>query len=350
MDGMLSSLYTAWIDQLLAGPIPAETKATCENCAMLPQGEPLAGGVYFHPTTRCCTFQPALANYRAGLILADDDTGLAAGRHTVESRLAARIAVTPLGMNPSARFLLLYENASGAFGRGPELGCPHQIEGQCGIWAHRPATCTTWFCKHVRGATGFEFWKDLGRLLNEVDSQLGLWCAVEMGIEVEQLARLLESRPMDATDLGAAIPDSVYRRFWGSWVGREAEFYRACAELVRPLAWDEITRICGPRLGILSRMVLDRYRKVTSEEPLESPRVGLIQIERIVGGKYSAVTYSPYDRLKISAELAAVLPHFDGRPVGTVVEEIRTQRGIRIDPALVRRMADFRVLVEGGSE
>jgi hypothetical protein len=221
---MLSSLYTAWIDQILAVPIPAETKATCDNCAMLPRPNASAAGFFFHPVTRCCTFHPVLANYRAGLILSDDDPGLAAGLRTVEERLRARVAVTPLGMDPSARFLLLYNNGLGAFGRAPELGCPHQIEGQCGIWRHRPATCVTWFCKHDRGATGFEFWKALAELLREVDGQLSLWCALEMGMEARLLARLLEPRPLDATDLGAAIPEDAYRTVWGRWAGREAEF------------------------------------------------------------------------------------------------------------------------------
>src|ERR1039458_6643982 len=79
-DYMLSSLYTTWMDQLLAGPIPPETKATCDNCAMLPQSGTQATGVFFHPVTRCCTFQPTLANYRAGLILSDDEPDLAAER------------------------------------------------------------------------------------------------------------------------------------------------------------------------------------------------------------------------------------------------------------------------------
>jgi hypothetical protein len=346
---MLSSLYTAWMDQLLAGPIPLETKATCDNCAMLPQSGTQATGVFFHPVTRCCTFQPSLTNYRAGMILSDDEPDLAAGRRTVEERLSTRIAATPLGMDPSARFLLLYKNAPGAFGRAPELGCPHQIEGQCGIWRHSPATCTTWFCKHVRGATGYEFWSDLAELLREVDSQLGPWCALEMGIEARLLARLLKPKQLDATDLGAGIQEDAYRTLWGRWAGREVEFYRACAELVRPLSWDDVARICGPRLTILSRLVRERYGKLTSVAAPDRPRVGLIQIEGIVAGKYSAVTYSAYDPLRMPADLVAVLPHFDGRPTDDVLEEIRVQRGIRLDPALVRRMADFRVLVEEGA-
>jgi hypothetical protein len=170
-----------------------------------------------------------------------------------------------------------------------------------------------------------------------------------MGAEAKLLARLLEPRPMDATDLGAAIQEDAYRTLWGRWAGREAQFYRACAELVRPLGWDDIARICGPRLTILSRLVRERYGKLTSVAAPDRPRVGLIQIEGIVAGKYSAVTYSPYDPLRMPTDLVAVLHHFDGRPTDDVLEEIRVQRGIRLDPALVRRMADFRVLVEEGS-
>lgn len=343
---MLSSLYANWMDHLLGGPIPPETKATCDNCAMLPQPGAPAAGAFFHPATRCCTFVPTLANYRAGLILSDDDPGLAAGRRTVEERLVQRIAATPLGMESPARFLLLYQNAPGAFGRAPELGCPHQIEGQCGIWRHSPATCTTWFCKHVRGATGFEFWKDLAELLREVDRQLSLWCALEMGVEAKLLARLLEPRPLDASDLGAAVDENAHRTAWGGWAGREAEFYRACGELARPLVWDDIVGLCGPRAAILSRLVRERYGKLTSQAAPDYLRAGLVQIEGMASGKYSAVTYSSYDPLRMSPELVSVLPHFDGRRTEEVIEELRVRRGIRLDAALVRRMADFRVLVE----
>lgn len=345
---MLSSLYTTWIERLLAGPIPPETKATCDDCAMLPApGASTNEGVFFHPQTRCCTFEPTLVNYRAGMILSDDDPDLAEGRRTVEERLRTRVAATPWGMLPSARFLLLYTNGPGNFGRAPALGCPHQIEGSCGIWRHRPATCTTWFCKHVRGATGHEFWKDLAELLREVDRQLGLWCALEMGANAGPLARILEEpRKLEASELGGEIQEDDYKALWGGWVGREAEFYRGCAGLMHQLGWDDVTRICGPRVTILSRLVRERYGKLTSEAPPERPVMGLIQIEGTASGKYRVVTYSTYDPLLIPAGLAALLPHFDGRPADDVLEEIRVQRGVRLDPALLRRMADFRVLVE----
>lgn len=36
MSGMLPPLYAAWMEQVLPGPIPVETQATCQQCAMCP--------------------------------------------------------------------------------------------------------------------------------------------------------------------------------------------------------------------------------------------------------------------------------------------------------------------------
>ena len=343
---MLSSVYSTWMAQLLTGPLPDETKATCDDCAMLPRSGTAKDAVFFHPVTKCCTFQPNLTNYRAGLILSDDDSELAVGRRTVEHRLRTRIGVTPWGMEANESFKLLYKNARAAFGRASALGCQHQIAGRCGIWHHRPATCATWFCKYARGATGSEFWQSLNKLLNHVDLQLGFWCALEMGIDSGVLARLLEPKKLDAAELGAVFPEDSYRRLWGRWMGREAEYYRGCAERILPLAWADVVQICGADVAILSRLVRERHEKLLSESLPERPRLGLVQIQGAESGKYRAVTYSEYDPVLLSSALVAVLPHFDGRPAEEVLEEIRLQRGIRLNPALVRRMADFRVLVE----
>ena len=69
------------------------------------------------------------------------------------------------------------------------------------------------YCKHVRGATGFGFWHDLHALLRDVDSQLGLWCALEMGVDARALARLTEPARLDAAELGGAIKEAEYNAF-----------------------------------------------------------------------------------------------------------------------------------------
>lgn len=343
---MLASFYSTWMEQLLAGPIPAETKATCDNCAMLPQPGSGPATISFHPQTKCCTFEPQLANYRVGLILSNDDPALAAGRLTVEQRLRARIAVNPCGIDVSVRFLLLYNNSPNGFGRAPDLGCPHQIEGRCGIWPYHPATCSTWFCKHDRGATGQEFWQALSALLNEVDRQLSLWCALEMGCDAAGLVTGDgAAAKVNPAELGAPVDEGRYGKLWGRWAGREAELYRGCAELVRPLGWDDVKRICGPRVTAMTSVVEQRFGTLTDPAVTADLRLGLIQIEGIAAGKVRVVTYSDYDPLQMPQELASALPHFDGRPVAEVLAELREKNNLGMSGALLQRLVDFRILV-----
>jgi hypothetical protein len=329
---MLSSLYNDWMDQFLGGPIPTETLATCDDCAMLPQPGMPPGFVFFHPETKCCTYEPALANYRIGLILSDDDPELAAGRRTVEERIRKGVAITPWGLHMPAPYQRRYKRDKNAFGRDPALLCPHYVEGRCGIWRHNPAPCSTWFCKHVRGFTGRKFWIALSELLREIDAKMGTWCALELGIQADP----------------AAVENKG--ELWGVWAGQEAQLFRACAQLVSPLQWDDVARISGPGVMELSDRVREQHAQLTSPAMLENPLMGLVQIEGMVAGKCRAATYSPYDPLRISPELVDLLSHFDGRRMDEVLEEIRVQRGIRLAPALVRRMADFRVLVESAGE
>lgn len=157
---------------------------------------------FFDPQVKCCTYLPELPNFLVGRILADEDPALAVGRATVEKRLQAGVAVTPLGLDRTPFYDLLYQHADTAFGRSHTLRCPHYIEegGLCGIWQHRNSVCATWFCKHVRGAMGFRFWK-------------------------------------------------------------EEEFYQQCAHLVNRLTWQEVTTIGGPETHIVTRLTREVYTR-----------------------------------------------------------------------------------------
>jgi hypothetical protein len=115
----LPPLYAGWIDDLLDGPLPHESEATCENCAMWPSvGSPGAATLAFHRETKCCTYIPALANFLVGRIVEDDDPALAPGRASIEARIDARLGVTPLGIDrPAVHALLYHVGVSAAFGR-----------------------------------------------------------------------------------------------------------------------------------------------------------------------------------------------------------------------------------------
>ena len=61
------------------------------------------------------------------------------------------------------------------------------------------------------------------------------------------------------------------------------------------------------------------------------------------------VSYSEYDPLVLPAELLAVLPRFDGRPVEEVLRVIEEEERLRLDRDLLRRLVDFQILVRAPS-
>jgi hypothetical protein len=56
-------------------------------------------------------------------------------------------------------------------------------------------------------------------------------------------------------------------------------------------------------------------------------------------------TYSGYDPLDVPNQVMELLPYFDGRPTEDVLAAIASERGIRLEPGLVRKLVDFMVLV-----
>src|SRR5947208_9693702 len=115
----LPPLYARWASQFLSGAIPAETEATCSDCAMLcgtpVKAQPAAAAPFFDPSTKCCTYLPVLPNFLVGRMLTDDSPEFTRGRVTLEARLAEGIAVTPLGIGRGAEYELLYATSGKSF-------------------------------------------------------------------------------------------------------------------------------------------------------------------------------------------------------------------------------------------
>jgi hypothetical protein len=329
------------------GPIPGETQATCDRCVMLPSPGSAPGAVYFHPATKCCAYQPDLPNFLAGRILNDADPSMAEGRAALERRIERRVAVTPIGARSGGVFKLLYSHTPNVFGRAPALRCPYLgPEGGCGVWRHRPGVCATWYCKHVRGATGLRFWKLADKLLREVESDLALWCLAELHTGLAEIADLAAARrdQPDVSELDGEMDVPRYRKLWGEWDGRETDFYRACAALVEPLSWERVESICGPRVRVLAGLVRDAYENLMSDAIPERLNLGNVRLAGMAEGKLRIAAYSEFDPLLISQKLAAVLGYFDGRPTEDALAAILSEQGLSLAPALVRRMLDFGVL------
>src|SRR5215470_3687249 len=100
--GALPPLYARWMNDLLDGPIPAETRATCDNCVMCPKpGDTIsAEDRFFDPSIKCCSIVPALPNFLVGMILSGDDRDPISleGWASVERRIREGVAVGPLGL------------------------------------------------------------------------------------------------------------------------------------------------------------------------------------------------------------------------------------------------------------
>jgi hypothetical protein len=350
---MLPKLQAAWLAQFLGAPIPAESNATCEACAMVADkaegGASLEQG--FNPETKCCTYMPQLWNFLVGGVLGDQDVD-ARGRASVEARIDHGIA-TPLGLGRTRTYHVLYKSGTLRFGQSRELLCPHYLPeggGRCSVWGHRESACSTWFCKFERGAIGFDFWSHLNQMLGTAERVLAGWALLELGLDGSALARLYaprrDSDPSSPTgrDVYAPTDPAEVRAVWGAWHRRERELYRECAQLVAPLRWTDVLRIGGAELSVYARLVEEAYARLMNRTPPERPTTALVQITPRGKARVRLATYHGRDALEVPAIVGTILPHFDGRPISAAIAEIRAKEGVAIDPSLVRKLADFGVL------
>jgi hypothetical protein len=282
---------------------------------------------------------PNLWNFLVGGALLDQSSDAANGRASVDRRIAAGIAVTPLGLGRSAAYQVGFDAEPSGFGLDAALLCPHYVAergGLCGIWQHRESTCTTYFCKHVRGAVGEAFWVALKHLLQGAEASLALWCARQLGLAGEM-------------DMGER-DDASARALWGAWYGRERQLYEECARLVAALAWADVTKIGGARIGFEVEKTRRAYEALLKNETPQRPTAALVQITPRSTGRARLSTYSAGDALEIPAIVAKLLPYFDGRSIEETLDDIQRREGVRVEPSFVRKLTDFGVLRDAASD
>jgi hypothetical protein len=316
----LPPLFGASLSELLGGAVPDEPRASCSSCAMCaPAGEPVSeGNSWFDPVGKCCTWVPELANYLVGGILADEDPLSAAGRASVLARISAG-AATPLGLVRTA-----HERAPGDdVGEAGAPRCPHLVErdgqGQCGIHRHRGSGCATWFCKHERGERGRALWSAAHRYGAALESALAQHCLLQLDLADGE---------------------------WGQWRGREVDFYRACAGVVARVPLDQVRALGGSQLRMAAQLV--RAAAAAWDAPLPPLRTARLRVLSVSGDRCLVESYSRTDPLELSGALLGLLRHFDGRPVAETLAAIAADENVEIEEGVVRRLADFGVLLPAG--
>ncbi len=347
-------LYLGWMEELLGSAPPEESRATCSDCAMLqkPGDRPSDLNIFFDPQSKCCTYLPDLPNFLVGRIFLDQTPEMAAGRASVERRMATQVAVTPMGIGQPSSYLLWYNHSKSGFGRSRTLRCPHYIEegGLCSIWRHREGTCSTWFCKHDQGAASQRFWRDaLHRLLKAVEAGLSYWCVLQLDLGSAALERVLNlSNNFDTIEEGeleSKVRPADYRALWGRWFGRERQFFEACASRIEGLSWADVAQICGPKVGILARFTQDTYAQISRTTPEPALRCGSFRLVSLRADVARVSTYNDYDPVEIPVPLLGLLRHFDGQPTSEAVATIKEREGVTLDDALIRKLTNFGLLV-----
>jgi hypothetical protein len=350
MGPALPALQNGWLADLTGITSPsAEKPATCDDCAMWHGSRAAETKVAFSRETKCCTYTPNLANFLVGGALLPGERE--AGRSSVQARIAARVGVTPLGLDRPAPTALLSTHARHEFGRSVALRCPHYVAetGECGIWAHRNAVCAT---------RSLRFWQAVRDLLTAVERQLSLWCLTRLGLPAEQVAYLMreaatwrdlsagERRWIPPGELDATVPDDRYAGLWGNWAGREKEWYLACAEVVGEMTAAEIDRAVGAEVRALAVPAVAAADARRVHAPPQHVELGQVQVRRASEDDVLVTGYSEYDPLRMPAALLAALSMFDGQPTAEVVERMAGERGLRLAEDLVAKLRDFHILVD----
>jgi len=351
---VLPPLTARWLSEALPDALPSETAATCNDCAMKAKpGEPLDPSAEYFNEGKCCTYLPHVYNFAAGGVLLDEAPDAARGKAEFDKMIASRAGVTPLGVGGPQSYWLRYGAADGSFGRARSLRCPYYQDdtGNCGVWRHRESTCSTWFCKHDRGAVGEHFWSTLHGVLRAVEEAVARHCALVLDLGEEALALLAPAPGRDGDDLsvedldGGAEP-KAYRRRWGTWHGRERDYYKACARIAQALTWKDVSALLGVD-GRL-RVQLLRSARATLKDlvpPLVPLRLGRYELVRVLPEEVRVNTYREYDPVDVPPQLLAALQRFDGRPTAQVLKEIVKQDGLDLSADLLRTLADFELLV-----
>jgi len=332
----LPELYAPWMAALLGGEVPEETRATCDDCAMAKPTRPGAPA-FFDPHLKCCTAYPTFPNFLVGRILRDRAGGADRMRGVVEGE-GDGIA-TPFGVGGDPAYFRRYTRESAGFGRDLDLRCPFLADDAdrdatfCSVWSDRPSTCTTWYCRAVRGHLGAEFWFRMDRLLTGVEDALRRWCVVRMDLPIEVLG-VLDQRLADPD----AARDGVTGDVWGPWDGRRVEFFERTAALTEDLSWSDVLRIGGSFLEAPARLLAECHRRLIDDALPARLAVGEHRIEAAEPGGSWVVGYSVYDPLRVPADLLRVLSRFSGRSPEGAIRTIAEEEGLTVTLDQVRSL------------
>lgn len=329
----LPPLMRPWIRAALdPAVVPVEHRADCGACPMVD-----AGDQSFHAEARCCTYEPVLASFQVGAFFRRADPRLEPGRRRLAARIGARAGVTPLGIDRPPTYPLWRAADERNFGKDGALACGYldasDEHRRCTVHEARNAVCATWFCKHVRGATGGRFWLALRAFLQAMEESLAHHCLHALGVGDEALLALALERDRPQREPTPAL----YAALWGERRFREQHFYVECHELVEGLD--------GPAALALGGATVDRHRRALlaaarALEPAPLPAavaLGPRTASERRGDRIALRTYRDSDPIVLPVQELEAVADCEGRRGAEAAERLGEQR--------LRVLLDHEVLV-----
>jgi len=324
----LPPLYDGILPEVFSRRIPAESLATCTDCAMCRRpGEPKAPAVrYFQPDARCCTYYPSLPNYLAGALLAEDSSALREGRERLRALLRAGEGAAPMVLGATPGYERRYGRLGDrGFGRWHGLLCPYFRSGpnDCAVWRFRNSVCATYFCRHAMGIPGAGFWRAVQRYLGVIEESLAAHALRRLGWPPERTRAF-----------------SVVYRNW-------EQVYRGAHDIVRGLSPWAVERIGGSAAQTALDGVKESLRRMLSRRLPGRLRLNPgLRVRRRedrvyleVPGHISHCLHRP---------VWSAVQSFDARfVVEEVTEELRREHGLELSRGFLLALYRSGILLEG---
>jgi len=219
---------------------PQETKATCDQCIM---AKPKNRGVIFYEADlKCCTFYPFLPNYVVGAILSEESLAAPSAVAAIRRKITNREYSLPLGLVAPPSYQVPFNHRKpNEFGRRADWLCPYfnHEKQNCGIWRHRGAVCTSFYCKSSFGKAGLAYWDELSNYLTYVEMALMEETLVMLDFSPRQISDLLNylnRQEATKTELSSQrMPEKKARALWNGYYDDQEGFFRKCFQIAKEL-------------------------------------------------------------------------------------------------------------------
>lgn len=253
-------LYEQILPRDLLAMEPQETKATCDQCIMAKPHN--RGKIFYKPDLKCCTFYPFLPNYVVGAILSGKASVSSSALEQIQQKIQNREYSLPLGLVAPPRYQVPFnQRKKNEFGQREDWLCPYfdRENKNCGIWRHRGAVCTSFYCKSSYGMRGLRYWDELSNYLTYVEMALMEEALVMLDFsprQVSDLLNYLNRHEATVSEMRSSrLPEKKARELWNGYFEDQGAFFKKCFQIVEELDRKAFRELIGaPGLELEDRL------------------------------------------------------------------------------------------------